>query len=221
MNIFEIVKKILGGEEKKTDNTIQGLENYDLEKNPKNFKVVGSGSRPQQAVMGASDQSVLSEDQIKQGLLKFNPETPLASQAGVLRQAMQLLAQNPKIDPMIALTVALRETGGGRDLRHNTRKMGGAYEGVNNPYNFRDTTREGMFVNYPDFKTAILGGYNPQYKTQSQGFVGQILNSPAYAKYRETGNIDDLNSVFTPQSDGNQPANRLTADMEKLKKYFQ
>ena len=163
---------------------------------------------------------VLTPEQIRAGLLKFNPNTPLATQSAVLSEGMNLLSKQGKIDPYLVILKALMESRGGLDLLHPTRQLGGAYEGVNNPYNFRDTTRPGKFVNYPDYKTAVLGGDNPYYGQKSQGFVNTILNAPQYKKYRETGNIDDFNSVFTPQSDNNPAPAVLGSQFNQLKSYF-
>src|SRR5258708_35181052 len=102
-----------------------------------------------------------SPDQIKQGLMAWNSQTPLANQADALYQGMQQLQQQlPKVDPTVLLTLAMRETRGGMDLTHPTRQLGGTYEGVNNIYNVKDVTQPGKFINYPDFQTAIMGGHN-------------------------------------------------------------
>ena len=44
----------------------------------------------------------------------------------------------------------------------------------------------------------------------------------ATAKNKSQGYVspDDFNNVFTPQSDNNQSPQRLSEDMNKLRKYF-
>lgn len=154
---------------------------------------------------------VPSPDKIKEGLLKFNPQTPMASESANIYQAMGKMKDNPNVDPTLVLTRALAETGGGMDFQNRD-------TGKNNLYN---TMPGGKLINYPDMKTAMLGGDNPEYGTQSHGFVNLILKSPAYAKYRQTGNIDDLNAVFSPPNSGNPSLDKQRQNMEALRRYFQ
>jgi hypothetical protein len=158
---------------------------------------------------------------IQLGLNQFNPAAPLASQSAELARAAETIKNSgTKVDPLLPVLLAMRETRNGLDLAHETRQKGGAYEGVNNVYNFHDTTRPGKFVNYPDFNTAINGGPNPEYGMDSQGLVNYLLSSDKMANYRQTGNLNDFNQVFTPQSDNNPDFATLTAQLEELKKKY-
>lgn len=154
--------------------------------------------------------NVPSEDQIRQGLLAYNPSTPLATQAAALRQGMIKLSTGTKINPVDLLTFFLRESQGGK-----------TQAGVYNPGNVRDSTGKHKYVSYPDYNTAINGGWNPEYNTTSQGMVNTILTDPRYAEYRQTGNTNAFNSVWTPQSDNNPSAQTLTDTMMKLRSYFE
>lgn len=170
---------------------------------PKKAKILPQATRP-------VNPALLSEDQISKGFTSFNPKTPLATQSAVMKQAMNIMAANPKVDPFLAIGVALRESRGGLDLE-------GREQGVNNVYNVMPG---GELTDYPDLKTAVLGGPNPKYNTESKGFVNLIMKSPAYAKYRETGNVDDFNAVYSPPNSGNPTLQKQREDLEKLKKLF-
>lgn len=157
--------------------------------------------------------AIPSEAQITQGLKAFNPQTPLATQSGVLHNAMSMLSSQPKVDPYLAILVALRETRGGLDLLSPNRKD----KGVNNVYN---TMYNDQLINYPDFKTAVVGGNNPLEGGQSKGFTNMVLSSPQYETYRKTGNIDDFNNTYSPPGYGNPSLEQQRADLEKLRQYF-
>ena len=158
---------------------------------------------------------------IQQGLNQFNPKAPLASQSAELARAGETIKNSgTKVDPLLPVLLAMRETRNGLDLAHETRQRGGDYEGLNNIYNFHDTTRPGKFVNYPDLNTAINGGPNPEYNMDSGGLVNYLLNSDYMKNYRETGDLNEFNNVFTPQSDNNPNFQTLTDQMNELKRKY-
>ena len=114
---------------------------------------------------------------IQSGLERFSPGTPLASQSAQLAQAGQDLP-----DQLLPVLVALAETRGGKDLLERTR-------GANNPFNIM---YGGDLIDYPDLSTAILGGGG------SRGFSGLMRPGGLYEDYRQSGDLSDFLSRFSP-----------------------
>ncbi len=160
--------------------------------------------------VGQPAQGVLTPAQIDAGFRAYNPNSPLIGQGEALSRAMQTIANSgTKINPLDLLTFLLRESSGGITEAQKY-----------NPGNVRDSTGRHGYVAYPDYNTAINGGWNPEYGVQSQGIIGTILNDPRYAEYRNTGNPNAFNATWTPQADNNPSAQELTQWMESFKKYF-
>lgn len=149
----------------------------------------------------------ISEQQVRQGFERFASNVPLATQSAVISQALQKLS--PQIDPKLILALALKESRGGKDLV-------GREKGVNNPYN---VMYQGNLINYPDLQTALMGGPNPLEGSSSRGLIN-ILNSPLYQKYRQSGNLEDFFNVYSPPNLGNAPINTQVEQALKLMEYF-
>jgi len=151
----------------------------------------------------------MSDKQIQEGFLKYASSTPLATQSGVISQALEQLS--PQIDPKLILALALKESGGGRDLV-------GREKGLNNNYN---VMYDGKLINYPDLQTALMGGENKlEGNVQSKGLI-KILNSNLYKKYRESGNLEDFFNVYSKPEVGNPPMQKQINDALELMKYWQ
>ena len=148
-------------------------------------------------------------DQIKEGLTKFGPATPLISNADELATAVSRM---PKaVDPLLPVIVSLMETGGGQKM---TAK--------NNPFNIRGTQNgKRKFIDYPDINTSILGGENKGVK--SKGFTGTINEHPSYDQFRKTGNLEDFFSKYTPPGKeyGNPTMPELLSRYQQLRSLFE
>lgn len=181
---------------------------------PSQMKLTYGSGTPQpmqnipQPVAQASSGGI-SADQIRQGFEKFAPNTPLATQSGVLAQSLQSLS--PQIDPKLILALALKETRGGADLV-------GRQQGVNNDYNVR---YGGKLINYPDLQTALSGGPNPlEGGAQSKGLIN-MLNGPLYQNYRQSGNLADFFNTYSNPKDNNPPIATQIQQIQQLMKNFQ
>lgn len=163
----------------------------------------------------APQQGRLSEEQIQQALQAFAPDTPLATQSGVLAQALQQL--DPAYDPRMLIALALKESRGGKDLLNPDRQLGGRREGINNPFNVMPG---GDLVNYPDLKTALTGGPNELEGHPSRGLVYILNEDPAYAPYRQSGNMDDFFQAYSPPGKGNADLKTQQAQIDKLLRLF-
>jgi hypothetical protein len=191
-----------------TDFLLAGLFKKLFGKRP-NPEELNAKSKPVTPVAPPPVAQVLTPEQIETGFRRYNPQSPLATQGVALNRAMQTLSSQTKIKPIDLLTFLLRESSGGLTEAQKY-----------NPGNVRDTTGRHPYVAYPDYNTAINGGWNPEYGVMSQGIVGTILNDPRYAEYRNTGNTDAFNARWTPQSDNNPPAQELTKRMRELETFF-
>jgi hypothetical protein len=165
---------------------------------------ISSGNIPSSPTLSPS----MSPDQVKQGFLNFNSNSPLATQSGVISQSLASLS--PKIDPKLVLGIALKETRGGADLQNSDR----ATNGVNNNWNVKPS---GHLVNYPDLQTALLGGSNPLENHSSKGLIN-LLNSPTYQKYQQTGDPADFFNVYSPPGSGNPPIDTQVQQIQSLMK---
>ena len=152
--------------------------------------------------------SSISEDQIRKGFSKFSANAPLATQSGVISQALSKLS--PSIDPKLILALALKESRGGQDLV-------GRQQGQNNPYN---VMYGGKLINYPDLQTALMGGENQLEGSPSKGLIN-ILNSPLYQKYQQSGNLEDFFNTYSPEQSGNAPIKTQVQQAQELMRYFQ
>jgi hypothetical protein len=157
----------------------------------------------------------ITEDQIKQGLLKFAPNTPLATESGALAEASTKLPKN--VDPLLPAVVALMETRGGLDNQDSKKKTG-----KNNFFNLFGT-QNGVprkLIDYPDIRTSIVGGDNQGVK--SKGFVGTINEHPSYEAFRKSGNLEDFFIHYTPPGEehGNPEMSQLLERYQQLRDLF-
>lgn len=138
---------------------------------------------PQGQVLGSSN-SAPSANDFLQGFNNYSPNLPIASQAGLFSQAAQRLPAN--VDKFLPAIISLMETSGGQNMSA--------------PNNFFNTygTQNGQngLISYPNLATALLGGNNSG--VPAQGFVGNLLNNPAYQPYLNSGNLSDFFNVYTP-----------------------
>jgi hypothetical protein len=148
---------------------------------------VGGGQQPQQTsqpqVLGTQN-SVPSPQDFQNGFNNYSPNLPIASQSGLFSQAAQQLPGN--IDKFLPAIISLMETSGGRNMAapNNFFNLSGIQNG-----------QQGL-VSYPDLKTALVGGMNGG--VQSQGFMGNLLNNPAYKPFLQSGNLADFFKIYTP-----------------------
>ena len=135
-------------------------------------------------------------DIISRGMQNFSPGNvvPAASMSSQLATAGQGLP-----DPRIAAVLSLMESGGGQRMRNN------------NLFNL------GPGIPYPDLQTAILGGgENNQF-----GFKGIMREGGPYQDYRQSGNLEDFFSIFTPPGPGNPTIEELLNSYYELRKLFE
>lgn len=147
-------------------------------------------------------------DAISQGFSRFGGDVPISSAAKAFVQAGEELPDN--IDPYLPAVISLMETGGGR---HNV--------GDYNAFNISGTQNgKRGFVGYPDYETAILGG--PNGDVESSGFVGLISEGSPYAKFRETGRLDDFFRSYTPPGEqyGNPSMEQLLDRYARIRRLF-
>lgn len=143
-----------------------------------------------------------------QGFNAFGANVPVATQGAQFAQAGAALPSN--IDPYLPAIISLMESGGGAKT-----------VAPNNAWNIRGMQNgQQQFVSYPDLATALLGGDNNG--VQSSGFVGQVLNNPAYAPFRSSGNIQDFFQTYTPPGAayGNPSMDELVARYQALHALF-
>lgn len=149
-----------------------------------------------------------SSSDFQSGFKKFNTNAPVATASPYFAEAAQKMPD--KVDPFLAAIIALMETGGGMNTASS-----------NNLFNLSGTQNgQQGFVSYPDFQTSLLGGSNQG--VQSQGFVGTILNNPAYENFRNTGNLADFFNVYTPPGAdyGNPSLEELISRYNALRALF-
>lgn len=138
------------------------------------------------------------EDQIRTGFSRFsNPPPPVATQSAQLAQAAQGLP-----DPLMAAVITLIEHGG---------------QFPSNPKRLNNIGSLGGDVSYPTPEVAILGGG----ERNQLGLKG-VLQSPAYQKYRESGNLEDFFNVYTPPGEeyGNPSMEELISRYNQLRSLF-
>jgi len=142
------------------------------------------------------------------GFSKFGADAPVATASSAFAQAAQQMPSN--IDPFLPAVIALMETGGGAKTvaANNAFNLSGIQNGQNG------------FVSYPDFNTALLGGDNGG--VQSQGFMGTILNGPAYSNFRSSGDLADFFGAYTPPGPeyGNPSLEELLGRYQALRSLF-
>lgn len=138
------------------------------------------------------------EELIKAGLRKYSPGVPIANEASTFAEAGQGLP-----DPLLPVLVALAETSGGKNITR----------GSNNLFNLLPTPAG---VDYPDMRTAILGGNG------RQGFKGTITGG-LYNDYLKSGNLADFLRRYTPPGaeHGNADLEQQMANYSKLRSYFE
>lgn len=149
-----------------------------------------------------------SSSDFQSGFKKFNTNAPVATASPYFAEAAQKMPA--KVDPFLAAIIALMETGGGMNTASS-----------NNLFNLSGTQNgQQGFVSYPDFQTSLLGGSNQG--VQSQGFVGTILNNPAYENFRNTGNLADFFNAYTPPGAdyGNPSLEELISRYNALRALF-
>jgi hypothetical protein len=110
---------------------------------------------------------------IQQGMQKYNPNAPVATEAAQLAQVGQNLP-----DQFAPAVLSLKESSGGTHL-----------SAPNNLFNL------GPGIAYPNTQTSIIGGNG---KLGLQG----VLQSPTYDDYMQSGDLRDLFQHFTPATPG-------------------
>lgn len=141
---------------------------------------------------GSIDPSVIA-----QGFQKFSATPPpVASMSSEIASAGEGLP-----DELLPAILALMETGGGKHMASK-----------NNPYNL------GPGIEYPDLKTAIVGG-GPR---DQKGFKG-VIHGGLYDKYKESGKLEDFFNTFTPPGPehGNPSMEELIQRYHSLRSLFQ
>lgn len=163
--------------------------------------------QPQSQVQGAQTSAPSPQD-FQKGFNAFGNNVPVATASADFAQGAQQLP--PNVDPYLAAVIALMETAGGSRSA-----------AVNNPFNISGTQDGNQgFINYPDYRTALLGGDNNG--TPSRGFTGTILNNPAYADFRNSGNLADFFNTYTPPGaqNGNPTLEELLSRYMQLRQLF-
>lgn len=144
-------------------------------------------------------------DTIQKGFNRYG--SPMATAAADFAQAGYSMQQKyPKVDPLLAAVISLKETSGGKHMSPGS---------ANNVLNI------GPGINYPTIAANVIGGGTggvnggPQ-----QGFLGTILNNPAYKKYLQSGNINDFFPSYTPAGGGNASIPRQVDEYNQLRNVF-
>lgn len=201
--LVELAKKLLQGRNNSQLVSPQSQSGID----PSQMNINYGGENIQQPTQQPANG--ISQEQIQQGFSKFAPDTPLATQSGVISEALGNLS--PDIDPKLILALALKESRGGKDLV-------GRQQGQNNNFN---VMHKGKLINYPDLKTSLMGGENPlEGGQQSKGLIN-ILNSPIYKKYRQSGKLEDFFNVYSPPQSGNPDIQTQIQQAQELMQKFQ
>lgn len=152
-------------------------------------KINSNNQQPQQQPVQPSqqpqnNQPIPQPQDFANGFAKFGSNVPVATASGAFSKAASMLP--PTVDPYLPAIIALLETGGGANAVAN-----------NNAFNISGIQNgQQGYVSYPDYTTALLGGNNNG--DQSQGFIGTLLNNPAYAPFLKSGNLADFFKVYTP-----------------------
>lgn len=136
-------------------------------------------------------------DRISSGLSKYQQDIPVATLSGELAQAGEGLP-----DPFLPVIMSLMETHGGEKMAT-----------PNNLFNI------GPGITYDDPITAILGGGARDQK----GLKGLLREGGPYQQYRDTGNLEDFFSRFTPPGEayGNPSMEELLQRYAALRSYFE
>ena len=147
-----------------------------------------------------------SADIFSQGFNNFAPNLPVANYASQFETAASKLP--PKVDSLLPAIMAIMETGGGVKLAAK-----------NNPFNIRGSQGgQTKFIDYPDITTSLLGGQNGP--NISSGLLGQLLDNPAYGKFRETGNLEDFFNKYTPPGPDNPSIDELLQRYNSIRSLF-
>ena len=152
--------------------------------------------------------SMPSAETYTQGFNNFGTDLPVASYAPQFAEAATQLPET--IDPLLPAIIALMETGGGVNTAAN-----------NNPFNIRGIQDgQTQFIDYPDIATALLGGENQG--VTSSGLLGQLLTNAAYDSFRQSGNLEDFFTSYTPPGEayGNPSLDELIARYTDLRDLF-
>jgi len=147
------------------------------------------------AVMGGGGRPTLNADLVKAAILRWsggNQNVPALQYADQLAQAGNMMPGH--IDPWLPTIMALRETLGGQ-------KMSGQNDAM-----FNSRNGAGGFQDYSSQNIGILGGSDQS--GQHAGFVGTINHtvpgqSDIYGNFRNTGNMGDFFSHYSPPTDNN------------------
>lgn len=141
--------------------------------------------------------AVLSEA-IKQGFLRYGPNTPAATLSGQFARAGQGLP-----DPYMPAVLALKETSGGKNMTHDNNLLNILFQG-------------GMGNSgYENPQDGIVGGDG------HRGFPG-VIHSGAYDNYLKSGNLREFFQHYTPYSPGgsNPPYDQQIQQYNQLRSYF-
>lgn len=147
---------------------------------------------PQQQPSG---QDLLTH-QIQHGFDNYSqPPVPAATMSGELAQAGSQLP-----DQLLPAVLALMES-----------------QGMSNPTTPNNMFNIGPGINYPDPRTAILGGGSQN----QEGLLG-ILKSGLYDKYLQSGNLADFFQTFTPPGEqyGNPSMEELLSRYNQIRSLF-
>lgn len=145
--------------------------------------------KPQPVVAKTAKPKDLLLESIQKGLLDYG-SPPVATQAAALAEAGRGLP-----DPYLPAILSLIETGGGRKITR----------GSNNLFNILPT-RAG--VDYPDYKTAILGGGS------QKGLRGLLRKGGLYQDYLDSGNLSDFFTRYSPPSENASIEDQLSRYQE-------
>jgi hypothetical protein len=153
--------------------------------------------------------SQVPEERLRQNIAStWGQDTPLLQNLALYLQAGNQLPG--KMDKLLPIALALRETQGGKDLAK--RKWG-----KNNVGNLRNET--GAFQDYPDLAAAVLGNINQG--GQSGGIAGLLAgtkpsSAKIYEEFRKTNNYADLFKRWSPPSDNNGTLDEQTRNIEYI-----
>lgn len=189
-------------------NQVQSTLNQFFPTRSNNLRIDKPSKSPDLSSVIKAASNTPSAADFQSGFSKFGADAPVATASPAFAQAAQKMPAN--MDPYLPAVIALMETGGGAKTvaPNNVFNISGMQNG-----------REG-FVSYPDFSTALLGGDNGG--VQSQGFMGTLLNGPAYSDFRSSGNLGDFFNSYTPPGPayGNPSLEELLGRYQALRALF-
>jgi hypothetical protein len=141
-------------------------------------------------------------EQIKQGIENYAPDSPLIDYADQLAEVGEGLPHKT-----LPGALAIKESSALRDIPGNEKMRE-----FNNPFGIKPP---GGLAQYPDIATSIVGG-GPN---DQQGLKG-VLGSGAYDDYLESGELEDFLNVYTPGGGANRSIKDQIEELQEYLDYF-